>query len=494
MNSQKNNYDQLSQRARECVLLSTTGSVLDWDMQTYMPPAAGNFRADQTAYLAGMSHQLWSDPKVGDWLKRCEDEKENFSIEEKVNLMQWRKSYARATKLPVELVERFKRETSLGHEAWVQARRLSDFTLFKPSLEKIVEINREMAERWGYEGSAYNALLEGYETGAQTEQITILFQNLAPKITALLNEATAGSLKHIPEGIYPVEQQQKFNRRIAEALGFDFQAGRIDTTAHPFCTTTGRGDVRLTTRYDEKNFTSSLYGIIHETGHGLYEQGLRSDWFGTPMGEAVSLGIHESQSRIWENQVGRSLDFWECWFDLACAHFPQLKKSSPLELTQVVNQVGRSFIRVEADEVTYDLHVILRFLLEVDLFENRLEVADLPTAWNERFEKMLGLKVSDDAQGCLQDVHWSMGSFGYFATYTLGSLNAAQLFAQAQVEVSGLPSCLKAGNYKPLLDWLRLKIHEKGQQFEPQELMKSATGSGTQETAYLEHLKQKIRL
>jgi carboxypeptidase Taq len=475
-------------------MLNSSNALLDWDMQTYLPPAALSFRADQSAYLAGESHRLWTAPEMGDWLAQAEAAGYDQGSVEEVNLRRWKKSYERATKIPVALVERLKRETSLGHESWVEARKQSDFSIFQPHLERIVEINREMAQAWGYEGSPYNALLEGYETGAETKELRALFERLIPSLTALLGEALAGlgPRPKLPEGVYPVAAQQKLNRLVAEAMGFDLNAGRIDTTAHPFCTTIGRHDVRLTTRYDENDFTSSLYGIIHEVGHGMYEQGLVAEHFGCPMGEAISLGIHESQSRLWENQVARRPEFWECWFDRACHCFPQLKKSSAQELARYVNHVQRSFIRVEADEVTYDLHVILRFLLEVDLFEGRLEVADIPEAWNGRFRDMLGLEVPDSAHGCLQDVHWSMGSFGYFATYTLGSLNAAQLFAQANQELPMLEKKLAQGDYSPLLGWLRKKVHQHGQRYTPQELMQQATGSRTTETAYIQHLKNKV--
>ncbi|NJK93193.1 MAG: carboxypeptidase M32 [Blastochloris sp.] len=488
-------YASLSQRARECSLLDSSNALLDWDMQTYLPKSGSAHRAEQSAYLASWSHRLWTNSEVGDWISRCEQAGlAEGQSSEAVNLRLWRKSHQRATRLPAELVERFKRESSLGHEIWVEARQHSDFSRFQPSLTRLVELNREMAERWGYEGSPYNALLEAYEPEARSEDIRQLFESLAPAITQLLQETLSAGLKKtsLPPGPYPVEKQKTFNHRIAQALGFDFQAGRIDQTAHPFCTTLGPSDVRLTTRYDENDFTSSLYGIIHETGHGLYEQGLPSEHFGTPCGEAVSLGIHESQSRLWENQVCRRPEFWRHWFEEACHCFPQLRQSSPEALARHVNHVQRSHIRVEADEVTYDLHVILRFLLELDLFEGRLDVADLPAAWNELFEKMLGLPVPDDARGCLQDVHWSMGSFGYFATYTLGSLNAAQLHAQAHSELPSLASHLAAGNYQPLLDWLREKIHRQGRRLAPQQLMMQATGRATQSEAYLSHLRDKI--
>lgn len=486
-------YGQLALRSSECALLSSTGSALSWDQQTYMPEKGLAHRSEQMAYLAGFSHRLWTAPETGEWLSCCEQHGWPEGSPEAVNLRRWRKSYNRATRIPTKLVEAFEKESALGHEAWVKARKASDFSLFQSSLEKIVDMNREMAELWGYEGWAYNALLEAYETGAKAEAIKTLFDGLAPGIGSVLGRIRSANPEKpvLPAGPYPVEQQQLFNRKVAEALGFDFTAGRIDTTAHPFCTTLGPGDVRLTTRYDVADFTSSLYGIIHETGHGLYEQGLDPEQYGRPMGEAISLGIHESQSRLWENQVCRRPEFWERWFPVACECFPQLRQSSPEAIARYVNHVEPSFIRVEADEVTYDLHVILRFGIEVDLFQGEFGVADIPAVWNERFEKMIGLKVPDDARGCLQDVHWSMGSFGYFATYTLGSLNAAQLFARAGQELEGLEASLTGGGYAPLLGWLRTKIHRHGQAFDPQDLMKQATGRGTDPANFLEHLRRK---
>ncbi len=279
---------------------------------------------------------------------------------------------------------------------------------------------------------------------------------------------------------------------MAEAIGFDFKAGRIDTTTHPFCTGLGPADTRLTTRYDTANFAQSLYGVLHEAGHGLYDQGLPGEDYGTPMGSAVSLGIHESQSRLWENHVGRSRAFWERWFPVACRHFPHLKKFTPEQMTRAVNRVSPSFIRVEADEMTYDLHIILRFDLEQKLVAGEMSVADLPAAWNEQFEKSLGLKVPNDALGCLQDIHWSLGSLGYFPTYTLGNLNGSQLMQRARKDVAGLENQLQGGNYDTLLAWLRNKVHRHGQRYQPQKLMEVATGEPTSAACHLEYLRRKF--
>ena len=297
-----------------------------------------------------------------------------------------------------------------------------------------------MADQWGYAESRYDALLEGHERGARASELKKLFAEFRPQLVAILGPAVERS-RSVPEdlldGDYPIAAQQAFNREVAAAVGFDFDAGRIDTTTHPFCTGLGPGDTRMTTRYDARNFTESLYGVLHETGHGLYDQGLVAEHYGTPLGKDCSMGIHESQSRLWENHVGRSLVFWQHWQGRACEHFPNLRKFTPEQIHGAINRVTPSFIRTEADQVSYDLHILLRFEMELRLINGDLAVADVPAVWNAEFEKMLGLKVPDDARGCLQDIHWSLGAFGYFPTYTLGNLNAAQLMNTVAWEVPG---------------------------------------------------------
>jgi carboxypeptidase Taq len=488
-------YQKLVTRAREIALVSDAAHLLSWDQETYMPTKALNYRAEQLAYLSGWTHRMFTAAEVGDWIAACEQHGFPAESKETVNVREWRRSYDRATKLPPELVEEFQRSTSLAREAWMEARRHSEFARFQPHLATILDLNRRMADYWGYEKSRYDALLEEYEMGTRAEQLRTLFAELRPAIIAVLGpaiERSAAVPKNLLEGDYPVAHQQAFNREVAEAIGFDFQAGRIDTTAHPFCTGLGPADCRLTTRYNERDFTRSLYGILHEAGHGLYDQGLSADDHGIPMGNAVSLGIHESQSRLWENQVGRSVVFWEHWHPRACRHFPGLAKFSPAQVAAAVNRVAPSFIRVEADQVTYDLHIILRFEIELKLIEGDLKVADVPAVWNEEFEKIFSLKVPNDAQGCLQDIHWSLGSMGYFPTYTLGNLNASQLFRRATQEQPGLEAQIKQGEYGPLLAWLREKIHRPGQRYKPQDLMRKATGEPTQARYHLEYLRQKF--
>lgn len=488
-------YTKLLKISREIAFLSSASAALNWDIETYMPAKALKFRAEQLAYFGSESHRLFTSKKVGQLIAACEQQGFAPDSDEAANVRDWRRRYDRATKVPARLVEKLERVRAHSREAWKTAREQSKFRLFKPQLQKIVDLNRQMADCWGYRESSYDALIEGYEPGATASQLRTLFASLRPEIVSVLNVARE-KFAAIPEdflaGNYPIAAQQAFNQKVAAAIGFDFEAGRIDTTTHPFCETIGPGDCRLTTRYDEKNFAQSLYGVLHEAGHGLYEQGLREECYGTPLGSAVSLGIHESQSRLWENHVGRSPAFWEHWHPIACEHFPGLKRFTPAQISAGVNRVAPSFIRVEADQVTYDLHIILRFNVESKLFNGELAVADVPAYWNEEFERNFGLKVARDADGCLQDIHWSIGLLGYFPTYTLGNLNAAQLMHRARTDHPALEAELARGEYHTLLQWLRTKVHQAGSRYTPLELMRHATGETTQSAYHLDYLRKKF--
>lgn len=488
-------YQKLLKRLREVTLLNSASSALEWDQNTYMPPKALAYRAEQLAYLGGRSHRLFTAGAVGDLIAECEQQGFAPDSPEGANVREWRRQYDRATKLPAAFVVKFERIKTHAHETWREARAQNKFKLFKPHLVKIVAMIRQKAEYLGYQDSPYNALLEAYEPGVTAASITQLFSELRPAIVDVLKpavERSAAIPADILHGNYSVAAQQAFNRRVAEAIGFDFGAGRIDTTTHPFCSSLGAGDCRLTTRYYDNSFTESLYGVLHEAGHGLYEQGVLADHFGTPAGSAVSLGIHESQSRLWENHVGRSRSFWEYWHPIACEHFPELKQLTPEQIYAAVNRVRLSFIRVEADQVSYDLHIMLRFDIEQKLVAGQLEVADVPGYWNEQFEQMSGLKVTKDSDGCLQDVHWSFGGIGYFPTYTLGNLNAAQLMHQARKEHPTLDDELSRGQYQTLLTWLRQKVHQPGSIYRPPELMQRVTGETTGIRHHLEHLRSKF--
>ena len=484
-------FNKLQQIAAEAASYSTAASILAWDQETRMPQEAAAWRAQQLSTLSGKSHEIQTSDE---WLEAIEAALESASTpRDLANAGEMKRRHQRASKIPTELVKREAALTSKAKGIWAAAREASDFSRFAPVLEELILLAREKAEHWGYPDEPYDALLETYERGATSASIGKLFGQVRPQLREIATAATARSAEQqpsLPRGPYPVEAQQSFNREVAEALGFRFAAGRIDTSAHPFCTTLGPSDIRLTTRYDESDFTSSLFGVMHEVGHGLYEQGLADADFGTPAGESVSLGIHESQSRLWENHIGRSHAFWENWYPRAQACFAPLASLSLEDFMRHVLRSEFSFIRVEADEATYDLHILLRFDLERQLVNGELKVNEVPGAWGEAFRSMSGESPPDDRRGCLQDIHWSMGGLGYFPTYSLGNLHAAQLFAAATTD-AGISGPLERADYAPLLSWLQEKVHSHGATKEPSEIIRLATGKEPSAEAHLRHLRKR---
>jgi carboxypeptidase Taq len=495
-------YEELIGRARQLGVLASCSALLGWDEQTYMPKGGSAHRGEQMACLAGLHHERATDPRMGELLAIVEgsDLVADPDSPPAVNTRELRRNYDRRTKLPRDFVEELARTTSLAQQEWIEARRDADFARFRPWLDKIVQLKRQEAQCLGglpdslNHGSAmYDPLLDEYEPGAKSAELAVLFQavreELVPIVSAI-HEATATRARDeagssqagsgadaILKRSYPLDRQKVFGEAVAAAVGFSFQRGRLDVTAHPFCSGIGPGDTRLTTRYDEHNFGDAFFGILHEVGHGLYEQGLPAEHFGTPMGEAASLGVHESQSRLWENAVGRSRAFWMYWFPFARRVFHQALHDVTLDqFLAAINRVSPSPIRVQADEVTYNLHIIIRFELEQALLGGDLSPGDLPAAWNQKYQETLGISPLNDAEGCLQDIHWSAGLFGYFPTYTLGNLYAAQLFAKARADLSGLDSSFARGEFGELLAWLRDNIHRYGQHYRPGPLIERATG------------------
>ena len=469
---------------KEIALLSSTAAILGWDQETYAPSNSVTYRAQQLSYLHGRIHELKTSPTFQEGLASLNGPDQRELTHQ----------YERATKLPQELILRDSETSTLAKAAWAKAREKNDYQTFAPHLAKLLTLAKEKAEHWGYQDEPYDALLSEYERGAKTSEVATLFDSISQElaeIAAAAVEASAHIPAHALHGSSPIEAQKTLNQEVAESLGFDFKEGRIDTTHHPFCTTLGPADIRLTTRYDEQDFTSSLFGVMHEAGHGLYEQGLPSDNFHLPSGQAVSLGIHESQSRLWENHIGRSRPFWEKWLPRAQELFPHLRGIALDQFLITINRAAYTAIRVEADEATYDLHILLRFQLERALLSGDLTVEDLPHAWNETFTKLFGFTPENDTEGCLQDIHWSMGGLGYFATYTLGNINSAQLFqtAQKQAEVG---TAFAKGDFLPTLHWMQKNIHAHGSNHLPQDLMKKATGQKTNPQPYLEHLRQRF--
>jgi carboxypeptidase Taq len=489
-------YDELIRRTKEHGLLASCASVLGWDERTYMPHDGSAHRAEQLALLARMTHELLTEPRVGECLADVETSSFVRDSESMAaNIREIRRAYDRAVKLPKELVEEIARATTRAQQVWQEARQANDYAAFRPWLEKIIHLKRQEADAIGYGDAAYDALVDEYEPGATAAEITRTFAALRAELVPLLTAIAASGKKpkqDILEREYPLARQEVFGQAAAAAIGFDFRSGRLDVTTHPFCSGIGPGDCRITTRYDARHFNNAFFGILHEAGHGIYDQGLDPEQFGTPLGSAVSLGIHESQSRMWENFVGRSRPFWEHFFPRAQQVFLEALAGARLDdFYFAINAVQPSFIRVEADEATYNLHIILRFELEQALLSGDLPPADLPAVWNEKFRQYFQLVPPTNALGCLQDVHWSMGGIGYFPTYTLGNMYAAQFMDQARKDLGDLDTDFRRGDFGRLKTWLNEKIHRPGQLYRPADLCRHITGQSPSHKPLIEYLRRK---
>lgn len=493
-------YDRLREKLREAEVLASVSGLLSWDQETVMPPAAAQLRAEQIGILSAEVHARHTAPELGDLLATCEaDASLNSHPAIAANLRELRRSFDRATRIPPGLVTRTAETTTLAQHAWRDARERSDFAAFAPWLERVVGLSRERAECLADGGGAglYDALMDEYEPGARAAEVAGVFDRLRAELAPLI-ASVADRTTRVPgraqRGAVPMHLQAELNQRVARRIGFDFDAGRLDPSTHPFCQGVGPGDTRLTTRYDEGAFTDSLSSTLHEAGHGLYEQGLpKAEHPGQPLSEPASLGIHESQSRMWENQVGRSRAFWEWALPEARELFgTALEGVGVEEVFAEVNEIRPNLIRVDSDEATYNLHIMLRFDLERALLLGDLAVADLPGAWNERMRADLGMEVPDDRRGCLQDIHWAMGAIGYFPTYTLGNLYAAQLWAALRSERPALDEEIRAGEFAPILGWLRDRVHRHGRRHTADELCRIATGEPLRPEPFLGYLRGKV--
>jgi carboxypeptidase Taq len=493
----KKALDELTATIKQISILSSCSALLGWDERTRMPKNGAEHRAAQHSLIAGMVHEQFTTPHTGELISEVEqsDLISDPLSPAAVNIRELRRAYDKQVKMPRYLVEEISRTTTLSEQAWMEARKKSDFKMFSPWLAKMIDLKHKEAEAKGYEKEAYDALLDDYEPGETAANITKVFADLRADLVPLV-EAIAGASKKpnvsILEREYPIDRQAIFGKAASAAIGFNYNSGSLDVTTHPFCTTIGPGDVRILTRYDDHLFGPAFFGILHESGHGLYEQGLDPQHYGMPMGETVSLGIHESQSRMWENIVGRSRSFWEYFFPRAQQVFWESLNDVTLdEFYAAVNDVRPSFIRVEADEATYNLHILVRFELEQAIFKHELKTDDIPGAWNEKYTKYLGITPPDDANGCMQDVHWGAGLIGYFPTYTLGNLYSAQFFAAAKKELGDLDSQFARGKFADLLGWLRKNIHSRGQQYRAVDLVKKVTGQPLSHKYLIDYLREK---
>ncbi|MEM1177012.1 MAG: carboxypeptidase M32 [Acidobacteriota bacterium] len=479
----RNSEEQLRALWGEIHDLQSIQQLLDWDQETKMPEAAHGARASMCGTLAALKHRLLTDDRLWESILACaEDAESGGDLEAQARVA--RRAVARARRVPESLTRALAEARSRGTAAWQEARKQSEWRLFEPALEELVSLTREEAAAAQPDLDLYDALLEKWEPGAREADLVPIFDDLLAELVPLVG-AIADSGRTIDEspvaGVFPEAGQRALATHAAAGLGFDFKAGRLDLAAHPFCVGLAPSDVRLTWRFDTEDPRPGLFGVLHEAGHGLYEQGLPSAWMGTPLGAAVSLGIHESQSRFVENQIGRSLGFWRWLLPTFHAHFPHTAGHDAEALWPTLHVVKPSLIRVDADETTYNLHVAIRFELERELFGGGLTVADLPSAWDERYASSLGVRAPSASDGVLQDIHWSQAIFGYFPTYTLGSLNASQLTAALRRDL-GLEEdgawngALAAGEFGPILGWLREKVHGHGSRFDAPELIERATG------------------
>jgi len=489
-------YDELLERLRDIDLIGQIGGLVSWDQEVLMPPKAAGLRAEQLAWISKTGHQRLTDPRIGELLDELEVI-DSLDDVQTANVRLARESYDKATKLPTEFVEEMAKHRSKAQISWSEARAKDDFSIFRDNLAKSIDLARRKADYLGYDELRYDALLDIYESGLTVARVDPLFAGLrdsvAPLIKAVVESGNRPDISWVEDNSWGQPGQEALSQGVSEAIGFDFSAGRRDASTHPFCGGPNPDDVRWTTRYSESDPFGSLYGSMHETGHGTYEQGRRRDLDFQPAGEANGLGVHESQSRLWENQIGRSREFCEWALPMWQKHFPQNMDGVDSEaLWQAVNLVEPSLIRVEADEATYNMHIMIRYELEKKLIAGDLEIDDLPNAWDDMYEEFLGIRAPNRTLGVLQDIHWSMGAFGYFPTYTLGNLYSAQLLAAARKDLPDHDEQMRCGEFGPLLDWMREHVHQRGSILEPADLIEEATGNPPSPDAFVDYLKDKV--
>ena len=493
-------YAELIRRSREQTILASCLDLLEWDEEVCMPRGGGDHRAEQSAVLAGIVHDQATDPRYDELLSLVEQSAlvADPASAEAVNARELRHEYDRERRLPRRLVEESARVTTLASQHWSAARERSEFKPFAKWLDRVFTLAREEADAVGYPETRYDALLEDYESGLTTSRLNALFSLLQPALVPLVEQLhgrPAPAPAHVLAREFPVERQRLFFEGLATALGFDFERGRLDVARHPFCTSIGPGDIRIAIRYHPRNFASGLFALLHEVGHALYDQGLEPEHFGTPLGEAASLGVHESQSRLWENHVGRSEGFWRHFYPQLQGTFHEALRDVPVDVfRRVINHAAPSPIRVQADEVTYDLHIIIRAELEQALLSGDLRAVDVPGAWVDAYRRYLGVTPKNDRDGCLQDGHWAAGLIGYFPTYTLGNLYAAQLFAAADREIGSLDDCFAGGDFASLREWLGARVHRDGSRYSPTDTIERATGAPLDPSALIASLVRRYEL
>lgn len=487
---------ELLERVAEFTDLQHIMAVLGWDQQTYMPPGGAEERGLQSAALGRILHEKFATEEFGQLIAELEAEVGDLTAEtdEARSVKVVKKAYEKQVKVPLPLLMETIKAQTMGHEAWVTAKTQADFSIFKPHLETLVDLRKQYAELFKPYDHIYDPLLDDFEPGMKTADVKAIFDELRPQQVELLQEIAE---KEPPDDSFIKKQfneayQERFGRHVITRFGYDWQRGRLDVAPHPFTTEFGQGDVRITTRYLKEDAGSALFGTMHEAGHAMYGQGVPAKYKRHPLGEAASLAIHESQSRLWENIIGRSKEFWTYFYPSFQMLFSEhLGEVSLEDFYRGINRVEPSFIRVEADEATYNLHIMLRLEIEIGLMEGTMDVADLPEIWNSKMKEYLGITPPDDARGVLQDVHWSGGMIGYFPTYALGNLASVQLWDQLLEDNPNVPDEIAQGQFDTVLGWMREHVHQYGSKYEPQEIMLKATGSKITPEPYMAYLRKK---
>ena len=495
-------YKQLLAKTKDLIILQSAESIIHWDMETKMPPKAVEQRSQQLALLSRISHKMSTDPEIGKLLNQitANPDYETLSQTEKRNVYLIKRNYEEQTALPEKLVSEIAKQQTITVNTWKKAKKTKNFNLLKPDLTKLLELTKQEAEilkKVKQTTTLYDALIDDYEPKMTTEKITPIFDKLQKGLATLLEKIQKTHKQQdttILNQQVPIETQRKIATALAETLGYDTTstnaAGRIDETEHPF-TEGYYDDVRITTHYYPNNFASSIFSVLHETGHALYDRNLNPKWKYQPIGSHCSMGIHESQSRFTENIIGRSKEFWTNFLPKLTQTAPQLQNLKLEPFIHAINRVEPSKIRVEADEVTYNLHIIIRFQMEKDLFNDKIHINELPQTWNENYHKHLGLKIENDSEGVMQDTHWPSGLFGYFPTYTLGNIYSGQLAAKITENIPDWRSNLAKGNLQKVQNWLLQNVHSQGDLHDPEDLIRKATGQGPNAKAYLDYLNDK---
>ncbi len=487
--------NQLKALLGEIADLNAAVALLGWDQNTYMPPGGAEARGHQLATLSKIAHLKFTSPETGKLIEEIQKEGLDPESDDAALVRVVAREYEKATRVPPEFVAEFAQVTSRAHEAWVEAKGKSEFSIFRPHLEKIVELTRQYITFFPPADHPYDTLLDNYEPGMKTTEVKEIFDQLRPRQVELIR--AIGERPQVEDSFlhldYEKQKQWDFGVEVITRFGYDWKRGRQDESPHPFTTSFSINDVRITTRFLPNDGVSALFSTMHEAGHALYEQGIDPAFERTPLASGASLAIHESQSRMWENLVGRSLPFWEHFYPRFRELFPaQLGNVDLMTFYKGINKVQPSLIRVEADEATYNLHIMLRLEIEIALVEGNLQVKDLPEYWNTKMQEYLGLTPPNDAQGVLQDIHWSMGSIGYFSTYALGNLISVQLWEKIHQDIPDLEDQIRRGEFGALLSWLREKVHRYGRKYEPQQLVQRITGSKITPEPYLRYLQQKF--